>query len=121
MNTSYLAFVLKRLALLELIIVGGVLVLCWIAGWHTVNEISMALLVVGAIIFSIGPFAMMGSWGNTRNWSYLYIQSMREENAADRLRQDRLDHANTMGLMGPSLVIGTLTMILSTVIQTAFH
>jgi hypothetical protein len=118
---SYLFFVLKRAAIIEVIVLAGVGLVCLVAGWHSVNEISMALLIVGVIIFSIGPFSMMGGWGNTRNWQYQYVQSMRSEDQITRMREHKEDMQRNIGLIGPSLIIGTITIIASVAFQTAFR
>jgi hypothetical protein len=118
---SYAKFVLKRVIVYEAIILAGIGLFCLIIGWRSVNEISIALLVAGVIIFSIGPFSTMGGWGNTRNWQYQYVQTMDQRNAVGRAQDNQADMRRNMGIMGPSLLLGTITMILSVVFQTMFR
>ncbi len=113
-------FVLKRLAQIEAAVIVGVGALCLVAGWHSVNEISLAYLAAGALIFSIGPFSMLGGWGTTRDFSYLYGRTLDESSTVHRAAQDRREINRNIGLILPSVLIGTITIILSVAIQVVF-
>ena len=117
---AHLWFVLKRLALIELAVIVGVGLLCLVVGWHSVNEISMAYLAVGALIFAIGPFSMMGSWGTTRDFAYLYGRSLDESSHVSRAAQDRQEINRSIGLILPSVLLGTLTIVFSVIVQVTF-
>ncbi|MBN1963575.1 MAG: hypothetical protein JW910_02940, partial [Anaerolineae bacterium] len=91
-------YVLKRLALIQIGVLAAVGLLCLVAGWHSVNEISMALLAVGVIIFAIGPFSMMGGWGTTRNWGYLYTRTLEGNTQQHRMSQDKQEINRSVGL-----------------------
>lgn len=120
MSKEHFRFVLKRLLLIEAAVIAGVAVLCLLAGWHSVNEIAMAYLVIGVLIFAIGPFSMMGGWGTTRNFTYLYGRSMDESSHLDRLHQDQDEIGRSIGLVIPSVILGTITMVLAVAFQTIF-
>lgn len=120
MSKEHFRFVVKRLLLIEAAVIAGVAVLCLLAGWHSVNEIAMAYLVIGVLIFAIGPFSMMGGWGTTRNFTYLYGRSMDESSHLDRLHQDQDEIGRSIGLVIPSVILGTITMVLAVVFQTIF-
>jgi len=120
MSKEHLGFVVKRLLLIEAAVIVGIAVLCLVAGWHSVNEIAMAYLVVGVLIFAIGPFSMMGGWGTTRNFTYLYGRSMDESSHLERLHQDQDEIGRSIGLVIPSVILGTITMVLAVAFQTIF-
>lgn len=101
----------------EAVIVLATLIVCALGGWLTVMQFSLALLAAGALVFSIGPFAMLGGWSNTRSFQYLYGQSMNADPIARRAQQDRRDMQRNTGLLVPSIVLGSLTMILATLVQ----
>ncbi len=117
MSRSRFVYVLKRLALLEAIILAVVGLFCLLAGWHAADEIGMALLVVGVLVFGFGPMTLMGGWGNTRSWGYQYIQTMREENIAQRSSEHRAEMSSNMGLVWPSMLLGSITIGLSLLVQ----
>jgi tetrahydromethanopterin S-methyltransferase subunit G len=120
MSKEHLRFVFKRLIMIEAAVIAGVAIVCLAMGWHSVNEIAMAYLVVGVIIFAIGPFSMMGGWGTTRDFTYLYGRSMDERSHLERLHQDQDEIGRSIGLVIPSVILGTITMVLSVAFQTIF-
>jgi hypothetical protein len=118
MSKDYALFVLKRLVTYEAAILAGIAVLCVVFGWHSVNEISLALLGFGALIFAIGPFSMMGGWGTTRSFQYMYTRTMETTSSQNRMAQDRAEINRSIGLIVPSVLLGTLTMIVGIAVQT---
>ena len=118
MSKDYALFVVKRLVTYEAAILLGIAVLCLVAGWHSINEISLALLGIGALIFAIGPFSMMGGWGTTRSFQYMYTRTMENTSAQERMAQDQGEINRSVGLILPSVLLGTLTMIVGIAVQT---
>ena len=59
-----------RLALIELGIVAALLAVALLSAQHERDR--AAADAGGAFIFAFGPFSLLGGWGTTRNWVYLY-------------------------------------------------
>ena len=117
----YWRFVLRRLVQYEAMILVVVAVLCVVAGWSAPDEIALAMLIVGVLVFSIGPFSMMGGWNSTRRWDYQYVQSMTGERPDERIKSQQADISQNMGLLLPSVVLGSLTIALSLLVQMLFN
>ncbi len=120
MSRARLVYVLKRLALIEAIILAIVGLFCLLANWRAADEIGMALLIAGVLVFGFGPMTLMGGWGNTRSWSYQYIQTMREEAVHERASEHQAEMSGNMGLVWPSMVLGSFTIGLSVLVQMLF-
>ncbi len=120
MFRARLVYVLKRLALLEGIILAVVGLFCLLAGWGDADEIGMAFLIAGVLVFAFGPMTLMGGWGNTRSWGYQYIQTMREEAIHERASEHQAEMSSNMGLVWPSMVLGSFTIGLSVLVQMLF-
>lgn len=114
---SHWRFVLKRLAQFEAGILVLVALLCVVAGWTAPHEIALMLLIVGVLVFSIGPFSMMGGWNSTRRWDYQYVQSMTGERPHERIKHQQEDISRNMGLLLPSVLLGSITIGLSLLVQ----
>ncbi len=109
-----------RLALIELGIVAALLAVALLLGWHSTNEIALLLTLAGAFIFAFGPFSLLGGWGTTRNWVYLYARTMEDNTAEHRRRQDAREVARDAGLVLPSIVLGVLTMAIGAFVPVVF-
>ena len=116
----HLRFVLKRLVQYEVAILALVALFCLIAGVRGAQAISTVLLLVGILVVSIGPFSLMGGWGQTRNWSYMYVQSMSGERTDKRASRDKVDMDQSMGVLAPSCLLGTITLLISVVFALIF-
>ncbi len=116
----YWRFVLRRLAQYEAAILIVTLILCVLAGWTAPDEIAMGLLIAGVLVFSVGPFSMMGGWSSTRRWDYQYVQSMTGDRADKRIERQQADINRNMGLLLPSVVLGSLTISISLLVQMVF-
>ena len=113
-------FLVKRLVQVEGAILLLVVVLCVVAGWTAPDEVALGLLIVGAIVFAVGPLSLMGGWSNTRRWDYQYVQTMTGERPEQRINRQQADHRANLGLVLPSAVLGTLTIGLSLLVQVIF-
>lgn len=116
----HLRYVLRRLAIYEAIILLAAALICVIAGWSAPDEIAVALMVVGVLVFAAGPISLMGGWGNLRNWQYQYVQTMTGERAHERAQRQQDELRQSMGLVFPSIVLGSLTIGLSLLVQMLF-
>lgn len=107
---------IRRVALAEIgILLGGALVSVAL-GWSS-NAYTMLLLVVGVIIFSFGPFSMVGGWGTTRNWQYQYIRTLEDRSHVERAQLDQEEVDRSVGLILPSVVLGTVTIVAAMVLS----
>ena len=120
MSRSRFVYVLKRLALIEAVILAIVGVFCLLAGWGAADEIGMALLIAGVLVFAFGPMTLMGGWGSTRSWGYQYIQTMREEAIHERASEHQAEMSSNMGLVWPSMLLGSFTIGLSVLVPMLF-
>ena len=112
--------IFRRWALYEVVILALAAILCVVGNWSAPDEIAMALLIIGVLVFAIGPFSMMGGWNSTRRWDYQYVQSMTGERPDERIKRQKADIGNNMGLLVPSVVLGSVTIGLSLLIQVLF-
>jgi hypothetical protein len=115
-----LGFYLKRILLVEGIILAIVAVLCLVFGVRGGDDIGLVTFAVGGIVFAIGPFSLVGSWGTTRSWNYQYAQTMNPEDMHTRMRRDKAEVGRSAGLLFPSLLFGSVTMALAAVVQWLF-
>ncbi len=120
MSRSRWIYVFKRLALLEAVILVLVALFCLLAGWRAADEIGMALMLAGVLVFAFGPMTLMGGWSNTRSWGYQYIQTMREEAIDERAREHQAEMSSNMGLVWPSMLLGSFTIGLAVIVQMLF-
>lgn len=111
---------MRRLLVIELVIIAAALALSLLAGWHSTNEISLVLTMAGVFVFAIGPFSLIGGWGTTRTWNYQYVRTMEGNTADHRRRQDAQEIARDAGLVLPSILLGVATMVLGAMVQTFF-
>ncbi|HEX3054255.1 MAG TPA: hypothetical protein VHP83_26605 [Aggregatilineaceae bacterium] len=112
-------YILTRLLIVEVVIFAIVALLYYvILQGRDTREFSMGVLIVGALIFSIGPFSLIGTWGNTRSWTYQYARTMEDNTAQHRFDQDRSDVQKSVGLFLPSILIGLITIILAVLVDT---
>lgn len=117
---AYLRFVLKRMVQYELAILALIVAICVIGGVRGAQAISTVIMVVGLIIVGIGPFAMMGGWGQTRSFGYQYSQTMTGERIDERAARHKADMDQSMGMMAPSCLLGTLTIIIAVIFALIF-
>jgi hypothetical protein len=111
---------LKRVLIIEGIIVGGVLGLCLVAGWHSAREITLALAAAGAFVFAIGPFTLLGGWGNTRDFNYQYISTMDGSRPHERARQNLREMDRNLSLVAVTALLGSITILVSLAVQWIF-
>lgn len=117
--SAEIRFILTRLLIVEVVIFAIVALLYYvILQGRDTREFSMGVLIVGALIFSIGPFSLIGTWGNTRSWTYQYARTMEDNTAQHRFDQDRSDVQKSVGLFLPSILIGLITIILAVLVDT---
>ncbi|WP_162909488.1 hypothetical protein [Aggregatilinea lenta] len=110
----------RRLIVVEVMVIAAALALALLLGWHSSNEISLVLTMVGVFIFAIGPFSLIGGWGSTRTFQYQYVRTMEDNHADFRRRQDAQEVARDASLVLPSMLLGVATMVLGALIQTFF-
>lgn len=113
-------FALKRLILIEAIIVAMVCGLVYLFGGRGHEAYALALMVAGTFVVAFGPFSLLGGWSVTRTWGYQYANTVNPNTTVERISQEQQEHTHNYGLMLPSFVLGTLTIIISVAIQTTF-
>lgn len=116
----HLRFVLKRLVQYEIVILALIVAICVIGGVRGAQAISTVIMVVGIIVVAAGPMSMIGGWGQTRSFSYQYSQSMTGERIDKRAARHKADMEQSTGVMGPSCLLGTLTIIISVIFALIF-
>jgi len=116
--SAEIRFILTRLLIIEAVILAVVALLYYgLLQGRDSGEFSMAILVAGVFIFCIGPFSLVGTWGNTRSWTYQYARTMENNSAQQRFNQDRSDVQKSVGLFLPCLLIGICTMLFAVLVN----
>jgi hypothetical protein len=120
-NISNLTFLFKRLALIEAIILGGVLALCWIVGWHATDETTRTLIAVGVMIMAVGAYGLMGRQGAYRRFEHRYTETAIHDAAGQtRAEIDKREMGEGLRDLFQALLVGVLTLIIAFVIDSAF-
>ena len=108
---------LRRIVIIEIVIMAACGLIALLAGIRSTNAFSLLVLGVGVVIFSIGPFSLMGGWGTTRSWNYQYLRTMEDNTTLHRIAQDKNEIRQSIGLLIPSMVIGSITIVISVFIS----
>lgn len=108
----------RRLALIEAVIVAVTGAVSWLVGWRDSEKVSFVLLVVGAIIFCIGPFSMLGGMRTRGNFFYQYGQTVTYTRMDERIAADKAELQRSTDLLIPSVIIGSLTMVIAGLLPT---
>ncbi|MBM4467009.1 MAG: hypothetical protein FJ014_15900 [Chloroflexi bacterium] len=118
--TGILRF-LGTVVLIDLGIFAAVGLVCWLGGWRTAYQYGGVLFWAGVAAIVIGLSSLMGGWGMTRNFTYLYGQSVSEQNIHERTRQAIKDEARSYWFLILMAAVGVVSIAVSTLIQTIFR
>lgn len=115
---------MKRLFLLEGVVVGGVVVICLLTGRHSLGEITHLLKVVGCLIMLVAGYIIVGQTYAPRRYDYLAPRTARQ----DALTHERIVRAfrgHTVDEIlrakyQQALVVGGLALVIGWVIDALF-
>ncbi len=71
--TVLLAHLLRSLALIDLAVMAGALVLCWLAGWLSLSQYGQSLVYIGAACVLIGFLSVVGQYIGVRGDAQYFI------------------------------------------------
>ncbi len=101
------------IALAALGLMAVVVVICWFAGWRTASQISSGLTWAGAAAIALGVLSTLGGWGLTRDFQYMYAQSVSHQEGAVRTRQAVRDSLRSYNLAIVTTAAGILCVVAS--------
>lgn len=82
---------------------------CWFAGWRTLDQFAVALLIAGGLIFGAGAFGMLGGRALDGNYRYLTACSVSSEDVESRMLRRLSDNGESFAfLLRSALVAGLL-------------
>ena len=115
--TDILRF-LRTVVLIDLGIFAAVGLACWFGGWRTAYQYGGGLFWAGMAAIGLGLLSLMGGWGITRSFGYLYSQSVSEQGIHERTRQAIKDIAQSYGFFIRMTAVGVVSIALGALIQT---
>lgn len=89
---------LRSILLTDLVLSGIAVALAWLAGWRTPGGYADALAVCGLGAVLIGTLSVLGHWGGTRSFPYVFGRSMSPAPLPERTRQGLSDLADVYSL-----------------------
>ncbi len=104
---------LAALAILIVVTVVGLFL-----GWRTASQFGNGFLWGGMAATALGVFSTMGSWGLTRDATYLYVQSTSHQSLHERTGQSLRDTLRSYNLGIVALAAGVLCILLGSLLQT---
>lgn len=84
-QSSSVSHFVKTAALVELGVVLGTALVCWLGGWRTLSEYGTGLTIAGAVVFCSGWSFLMGTAKSYRNRSRSATAAFVESNTLFRI------------------------------------
>ena len=106
------------IALVTMAIVIVVTIIGWFLGWRTAAQFGNGYIYGGMAATALGIFSTMGSWGLTRDATYLYAQSTSHQSLHERTGQSLRDTLRSYNLTLVILPAGILCILVGSLIRT---
>jgi hypothetical protein len=113
--------ILRLVGLIALAALGILIVVTligWFLGWRTAARFGSGFILSGVAAIALGVFSTMGSWGLTRDATYMYAQSTSHQSLQERTGQSLRDSLRSYNLAIVALAAGILCILLGSLIQT---
>jgi parallel beta-helix repeat protein len=94
-------------------------VVCWLAGWRTIDEYATGLVYAGYAVITIGLFGLLGGWGATRTFSYTYAQSAGHREPRTHQRESAASTIESYSFTMRLGVTGILIVLIGSIILTS--
>jgi hypothetical protein len=94
--------VMKLIALIDLGMAVLIAIICWFAGWRSVSNYGMALILGGGLLLGLSGISAMGSSAYITDPTYLLARSVENKPLHQRMGEDLKyirDSWNSMTLM----------------------
>ena len=116
MNKQGIFYSLIRLGgiilLVEVIILGILGLIYWIAGWTSVNQFANALMWVGLISIGIGLMSVQGQWDSTHSFGFQYSTSVIDQDRWKLVKSYLQEGLQVLGMMFVLLIVGIINLAL---------
>lgn len=106
------------IALVTMTILIVVTIIGLLLGWRTANQFGNGYIYAGVAGTALGVFSTMGSWGLTRDATYLYAQSTSHQSLHERTGQSLRDTLRSYNLTLVILPAGILCILAGSLIRT---
>jgi len=96
---------LRRIAIVDIIIFIVAGLVCWLAGWHTIQRYGFVLVLTGVGVILIGTLSLLGGYSVRESFDYQYGRSVSHMDVHERSKLDLADtFASYRFLIGATLV-----------------
>ncbi len=96
--------------LVEVLILGIVGLIYWMAGWQTIEQYAKALMWVGLLSIGIGLMSVQGQWDSTRSFDFQYSTSVIGQDRWKLVKSYLTEGLQVLGLMFVLLLIGVINL-----------
>jgi hypothetical protein len=110
-----------RILLIDLVIFLITGLICWLGGWHAINNFGVGLIIAGFCAFVLGGVTAFGGTQIARDPTYRYIQSVMPNSLFDRTRQDWIDMMDSFSFFIHMVSAGLLSMGVGWLVTMIFH
>jgi hypothetical protein len=101
----------RKILLIVLLVFIITALICWLGGWHTLNNFGTGLMIAGFGAFVLGGFTALGGYHVARDPTYRYIQSVMPNSLAERTRRDWIDMMDSFSFLILMCSAGLLSMV----------
>ncbi|MFN8373879.1 MAG: hypothetical protein U0694_13515 [Anaerolineae bacterium] len=96
----------------EIAIFAGTAVVCWVGGWHTLNDYATGLFIAGALMMGIGGASVMGSNKYTGDLTIRYVETVSDEDGKSRQRRYQRENESSRLFALKAALIGIIPLLL---------
>jgi hypothetical protein len=114
---SAITRLLRKVALVELIILVAVGAVCWFGGWRMLSDFAGGLSWAGVLVLVFGCFSLMGGMKASGDFSYQQAQSVMSSSLHERTRQNMRDLEITNSFMSILGIAGLVAIALGQLIK----
>lgn len=122
MNDRKLLAVVLRFAgiaaLVQLGIMIAVLLVCWFAGWNTINQYGQALVWTGVLAIGLGLLSIKGQWDTTRSFNYQHSLSVTNQDGWERTKWNVAESMHIHRFLFLMVTVGSISILLGSLVQT---
>ncbi len=98
------------IVLVEVIILGIMGFIYWLAGWTTVEQYANGLMWVGLISIGIGLMSVQGQWDSTHSFEFQYSTSVIGQDRWKLVKSYLAEGLQVLGMMFVLLIIGMINL-----------
>ena len=114
------AFIAKRVAIAEIVVIVLIGVICWLVGWRTLTEYATGLILAGFAVMFFGASGVLSGATLNGDFQHQYSKTVMPNSANQHLQQSMSDQTE-MSVIFLAGVIGVITIILGIVIKVFIY